>query len=51
MFKTFLVYLIGYSRPMTEPAPRRKPARALYEGGFRDMTREPVPLNALIEQK
>ena len=52
LFKTFLVYLIGHNRPMAELlAPRRKPVRGLYEGEFRDMTREPVPLSALIEAR
>ena len=32
-------------------APRRKHVRALYEGEFRDMAREPVPLSALTEAR
>ena len=52
LFKTFLIYLIGHNRPMADLlAPRRKPVRALYEGEFRDMVREPVPLRALIEAR
>ena len=52
LFMTFLVYLIGHNRPMAELlAPRRKPVRALYEGEFRHMTREPVPLTTLTEAR
>ena len=52
LFITFLVYLIGHNRSMAELlAPRRKHVRALYEGEFRHMTREPVPLIMLTEAR
>ena len=50
LLKTFLVYLIGHNRPIAELlAPRRRDIAGLYDGEFREMTREPVPLQTLID--
>ena len=52
LLKTFLVYLIGHNRPMAELlAPRRRDISGLYDGEFRQMTREPVPLPTLLDAR
>ena len=52
LLKTFLVYLIGHNRPMAELlAPRRRDIAGLYEGEFREMTREPVSLRTLLDAR
>ena len=50
LLKTFLVYLIGHNRPIAELlAPRRRDIAGLYDGEFREMAREPVPLQTLLD--
>lgn len=52
LLKTFLVYLIGHHRPMAELlAPRRRDISGLYGGEFSEMTREPVPLQMLLDAR
>lgn len=52
LLKTFLVYLIGHNRPMAELlAPRRRDIAGLYDGEFREMAREPVPLQTLLDAR
>ena len=52
LLKIFLVCLIGHNRPMAElPAPRRRDIAALYDGEFREMTREPLPLRMLLDAR
>lgn len=50
LLKTFLVYLISHNRPMAELlAPRRRDISGLYNGEFKEMTRETVPFAALLD--
>ena len=50
LLKTFLVYLIGHNRPIAELlAPRRRDIAGLYDGEFREMVREPVLLQTLLD--
>jgi predicted nucleotidyltransferase component of viral defense system len=50
LFKTFLVYLISHRRPMAELlSPARKDIRAMFGSEFKDMTREPVTFDQLLE--
>ena len=52
LLKTFLVYLIGHNRPIAELlAPRHRDIAALYDGEFKEMTREPVPLQTLLDAR
>ena len=52
LLKTFLVYLIGHNRPIAELlAPRRRDIAGLYDGEFREMAREPVPLQTLLDAR
>ena len=52
LLKTFLVYLIGHNRPIAELlAPRRRDIAGLYDGEFREMVREPVPLQTLLNAR
>ena len=52
LLKTFLVYLIGHNRPMAELlAPRHRDIAGLFDGEFREMTREPVPLKMLLDAR
>ncbi len=52
LLKTFLVYLIGHNRPMAELLdPRRRDIAGLYDGEFRQMTRDPVPLRTLLDAR
>ena len=52
LLKTFLVYLIGHNRPIAELlAPRRRDIADLYDGEFREMVREPVPLQTLLDAR
>lgn len=52
MFRTFLVYLISHGRPMAELlSPTRKDIAAVYEAEFRNMTSEPVALDALLQAR
>ena len=52
LLKTFLVYLIGHNRPIAELlAPRRRDIAGLYDGEFREMIREPVPLQTLLDAR
>ena len=52
LLKTFLVYLIGHNRPIAELlAPRRRDIAGLYDGEFREMAREPVPLEMLLDAR
>ena len=52
LLKTFLVYLIGHKRPISELlAPRRRDIAGLYDGEFREMAREPVPLQTLLDAR
>ena len=52
LLKTFLVYLIGHNRPIAELlAPRRRDIAGLYDGEFREMVREPVPLQTLLDAR
>jgi len=52
LLKTFLVYLIGHNRPIAELlAPRRRDIAGLYDGEFREMVREPVPLKTLLDAR
>ena len=48
LIQTFLVYLISHNRPIAELLnPRRIDIRRLFEGEFRQMTREPVTIEEL----
>ena len=52
LLKTFLVYLIGHNRPIAELlAPRRRDIARLYDGEFREMVREPVLLQTLLDAR
>ena len=52
LLKTFLVYLVGHNRPIAELlAPRRRDIAGLYDGEFREMAREPVPLQTLLDAR
>ena len=52
LLKTFLVYLIGHNRPIAELlAPRRRDIAGLYDGEFREMVREPVLLQTLLDAR
>ena len=52
LIKTFLVYLIGHNRPIAELlAPRHRNIARLYDGEFREMTRESVPLQTLLDAR
>lgn len=52
LFRTFLLYLISHRRPMAELlSPTRKEIAATYEAEFRTMTRDPVPLEALLDTR
>ena len=52
LLKTFLVYLISHNRPMAELlAPRRRDIDGLYDGEFREMTRQSVPLQTLLDAR
>ena len=52
LYKTFLVYLISHRRPMAELlSPTRKDIRGIYEAEFKDMTREPVSLDDLLNAR
>jgi predicted nucleotidyltransferase component of viral defense system len=50
LFRTFLVYLVSHGRPIAELlSPTRKDIAATYQAEFKDMTSEPVTLEALLE--
>lgn len=52
LLETFLVYLIAHKRPMAELLmPTRHDIRTLYQGEFKDMTREPIELDVLLHAR
>ncbi len=49
LFRTFLVYLIGHNRPISElVAPTNKDIREIYEKGFAGMALDPPSLDELL---
>lgn len=52
LFRTFLVYLISHGRTMAELlAPRRKDIAQIFESEFKDMVRDPVTLDELLQAR